>query len=679
MNSECDGNRRAFLQAIVAGTSQGPLAIDGNPHQPPSKPKIQWTVDVEESVRVREALGDTVLAEGEDTVWALSTTDGTVTWKHDTVRGRLKLVGVDDTVVYVKESHRIYAISRSDGSVLWTNEDGNVVTPNSSTIYVTTRSAVKALDAKSGTVRWKTELTEGQLLELGVHESSELVYVGDTEGTVHAVSMEDGTVQWRFETPNGYHVRPISPRELTPNRPIRTAEMIIIWNKREQRVHALSSSGEERWRFETNVESTTFPGTFSADNVLVVRRNTIHSLGYNDGRTRWQYEVDEHLSPHPRTADESVYVNDQDGNVHALRITGGTARWVGTPDIGTGIFVGDVGEGVVTVSNIRGEVAALSDADGELRWRFSTDSELQWFPQTSNGMVYVGTDAGKISALDLHETRGRFPGSLIDPALVGGGIVGGLVLAATYYLARGKKHGEETHTKTTWNDFELLELEDGPTETAYRARAPDGEVVALERFDGVSSGEFAAAIETWLGLDHEGILPVREWGTDPEPWVATAYPEGGRLIDNLDELDRDESVEVVSSVAETVHRAHREGVAHGRLHPGNVLFGDADRDDVLVSDWLGAATRAALPRGYAAPEQDESAEVGVATDVYQLGALGVHVLTGEPPSGPEIDAEGIDEVLVDVLETALATDPGQRYGSALRLRDMVRWAGFQQQ
>lgn len=678
MKHERTADRRTFLQAIVAGTAPEWPAIGGNPHRSPPKPKVHWTVDVEEPVRVREVFGDTILAEGEETAWALSITDGTVAWEFEAEEERPAFVGVSESTAYVKDARGVHAISRSNGSVSWTIEDGNVVALDSSTTYVATRSAVTALDPKSGAVQWVTELPGGDLLDIGVHEPGELVYVGDTRGNVHALSIEEGAVRWQFETPGRHHVRPLSSRELAPNRFVRTAETIVLWNKREHRVHALSRSGEEQWQFVTNSESTTFPGTCGAESVFVVRENAIRALAYDDGRTRWQYEVDGQLSPHPRAAGESVYVTDSDGRVHALGTANGSIRWIGTPDIGSAIFLSEVDEGTVTASNMRGEVAALSDADGERRWSVSTGEEVRWFPQLGNGTVYVGSNAGKIYALDVHETQGGFLGTSVSPTRLGGGIVGGLALGATYYLTRSRRRGEDARTNTTWNDFELLEPGDGPTSERFRARAPDGEVVALERFDGVSRDEFTAAIETWLGLDHEGVLPVREWGTDPEPWVATADPEGGRLADHLDDLDRRAGVEVVSTIAEVVHRAHREGVTHGRLHPGNVLFGDADREEVFVGGWLDAAARADLPRGFAAPEQeDDSGAESVAVDVYQLGALACHVLLGESPSGAEIEVDEGPDDLADVLATARASDPGDRFDSALRFRDVLRWAYFQ--
>jgi pimeloyl-ACP methyl ester carboxylesterase len=93
--------------------------------------------------------------------------------------------------------------------------------------------------------------------------------------------------------------------------------------------------------------------------------------------------------------------------------------------------------------------------------------------------------------------------------------------------------------------------------------------------------------------------------------------------------------------------------------------------------------------GYMAPEQIEGAPAGPASDVFALGALLYHVLTGKPPfAGESIWAvmnatmrhepppvsslkPGIPEALATIVSRALAKNPAARFPSAREMRDAL--------
>ncbi|PSQ46643.1 hypothetical protein BRD15_08680 [Halobacteriales archaeon SW_6_65_15] len=179
----------------------------------------------------------------------------------------------------------------------------------------------------------------------------------------------------------------------------------------------------------------------------------------------------------------------------------------------------------------------------------------------------------------------------------------------------------------------------------------------------IARADFEAAVEKWADLDVPGALAVREWGTDPVQWVATEYATGGDLATKGGDLTVAERARVVATAAETVHRAHREGVTHGQLVPGNVLFAP---DGVRVGDWRLAAELRSPPEGYRPPESgsDSGSAGSEAADAYQLAAMARDLLG---------DDERSDE-LRDVLRRALAADPADRYDSALKFADALRWA-----
>jgi hypothetical protein len=116
--------------------------------------------------------------------------------------------------------------------------------------------------------------------------------------------------------------------------------------------------------------------------------------------------------------------------------------------------------------------------------------------------------------------------------------------------------------------------------------------------------------------------------------------------------------------------AHRRGLIHADLHPGNVLL-DGDTNAYLAD--FGLAARLAEetstpPESYASPEQKRGEELTVATDVFGLGMLAFRLFAGfDPAAGllPSLSDQRSDvPVEVDaVLRRATAEDPASRFGS----------------
>jgi serine/threonine protein kinase len=188
----------------------------------------------------------------------------------------------------------------------------------------------------------------------------------------------------------------------------------------------------------------------------------------------------------------------------------------------------------------------------------------------------------------------------------------------------------------------------GATATVWRVRDLElGRSVALKLLD--VDGADPDLADRFLRegrilgrLVHPNIVPVLAAGDDDgRPYLVMALIEGRTLRERVADgpLRVDEAVDVVAAVAAGLAEAHRSGVIHRDVKPGNIICGD-DGQPRLVDFGIARAsdlttmTRADVVLGtaaYLAPEQALGDELGPATDVYALGCVLFELLTGIQP------------------------------------------------
>jgi WD40 repeat protein/tRNA A-37 threonylcarbamoyl transferase component Bud32 len=166
-----------------------------------------------------------------------------------------------------------------------------------------------------------------------------------------------------------------------------------------------------------------------------------------------------------------------------------------------------------------------------------------------------------------------------------------------------------------------------------------------EGTDAVSRVRFLAEAETVAKLRHPNIVQIYGFGNhDGTPYFEMEYVEGGSLGRRLDGTPwaPEPAARLVAVLARAMAHAHRLGIVHRDLKPANVLLTD-DGTPKIVDFGLAKTLQAdsnltqsgvfvGTP-SYAAPEQLEglARAVGPAADIYALGSLFYHMLTGRPP------------------------------------------------
>lgn len=260
-----------------------------------------------------------------------------------------------------------------------------------------------------------------------------------------------------------------------------------------------------------------------------------------------------------------------------------------------------------------------------------------------------------------------------------------------------------------FGDYELLdEIARGGMGVVYRARQISlDRIVAVKLIlfgayaDEASVRRFRAEAAAAAQLQHPNIVGIHEVGEqDGQQFFSMAYVDGPNLSDYAREepITARHAARSLQTIASAIHYAHEHGIVHRDLKPSNILidptgepcitdFGLAKR---LSSDAELTVTGQVLGSpNYLPPEQASATRgpVGAHTDVYALGAILYHLLTGRPPFAAEtitdtlqqvMDTEPVSPRLLNPsvpkdLETiclkCLEKDPGRRYGSARALTD----------
>ncbi len=254
----------------------------------------------------------------------------------------------------------------------------------------------------------------------------------------------------------------------------------------------------------------------------------------------------------------------------------------------------------------------------------------------------------------------------------------------------------------------LAEIGKGGFATAYRARDPDlGREVALKVLDPLLMRDpawvarFRQEARVIAALDHPRIVPIYEIGqAEGILFIAMKLLDSGSLAGRIARgpLPWADVVRLTGEIAEGLDCAHARGVLHRDLKPANVLL-DADGHAVLtdfgfarlVADHsLSVSVSGGIvgTPAYIAPEVWDGEAPGKPADLYALGcivyemAAGVQPFTGattpavmrahfRPLVLPAAWPEGTPPGLGDVLRTALAQAPADRYASAGELAEAL--------
>src|SRR5665213_2420465 len=216
---------------------------------------------------------------------------------------------------------------------------------------------------------------------------------------------------------------------------------------------------------------------------------------------------------------------------------------------------------------------------------------------------------------------------------------------------------------------------------------------------------FRREAQAAANLSHPNIVPVFDWGEDNGTYFIVMEFVDGRALSSIlrtaGPLHPDRAAEIAADVAGALAYAHRHGVVHRDVKPGNVLI--TEEGTIKVTDFgiaravnteesltqtgavMGTAT-------YFSPEQAEGMGVDSRSDIYSLGVVIFEMVTGRPPflgdtpvavaskhvrehpPAPREVNPGVPPDLEAIILKCLAKSPDHRYATGDDLRvDLLRF------
>jgi len=225
-----------------------------------------------------------------------------------------------------------------------------------------------------------------------------------------------------------------------------------------------------------------------------------------------------------------------------------------------------------------------------------------------------------------------------------------------------------------------------PQGPLYEAEDPDGRRVVVLIVPPLAPGQDPAGVRSLrlaAKLRHPNVAAVHALGEleDGSTYVVLEEPVGDPLLSLLSErpaLPIGEALELILQVVSGLEAVHQVGFIHGNVSPDTILVTRAPfgKSQVKLVGFhpdtdLQHATRlepSAAP--YASPERLEGSLPDVRYDVFSVGAVLHHLLTGSPPGeGPGV--ANVPRIARPVLEKALAPIPAARFQRMSELRDAL--------
>lgn len=301
---------------------------------------------------------------------------------------------------------------------------------------------------------WRYEVPQGSFEATPVIVD-QVVFLGDLDGTLHAIDLQSGQAKWTTKIESGFSASPAY-----------SAGRVLLGDY-DGKMHCVDAqTGKSLWTFDTKAEINSSV-SFHADHVLFGSQDaTLYCLTLAEGQLVWKQSLQDQIRCSPTIVAERCFVAGCDGALHIINVnTGepgpsvpinaptGVTPAVQGDHVYFGTEAGDVfavdwrqaksiwtfadaksGQPIRSCPAVRNDllvigsrskkVYALETATGKLNWTFPTRSRVDSSPVIVGPHVYFGSGDGRLYGLNLAD------GSKHWEYEAGGGFTGGPAVAA---------------------------------------------------------------------------------------------------------------------------------------------------------------------------------------------------------------------------------------------------------
>jgi adenylate cyclase len=264
------------------------------------------------------------------------------------------------------------------------------------------------------------------------------------------------------------------------------------------------------------------------------------------------------------------------------------------------------------------------------------------------------------------------------------------------------KRAEAMHDKKFLGPYRLIEkIGAGNMGTVYKGYDDqlDREVAIKVLFPSVRKDiikTIAEEAKVLAKLNHSNIVQIYSAGEEDDiGFLAMEFVDGvnlRELINTEGALSVGDALDSIIQTSRGLNAAHKQGIVHRDIKPANLLTNT--HDVVKITDF-GLAVEAVLGQDedgriagtfqYVSPEQSQGKKVDSRSDIYSLGITFYHLLAGVPPFNADsiaglawhhadselpigpLEAKGIPDSLITVIQKMTAKSPQERYSDYLEL------------
>jgi len=173
---------------------------------------------------------------------------------------------------------------------------------------------------------------------------------------------------------------------------------------------------------------------------------------------------------------------------------------------------------------------------------------------------------------------------------------------------------------------------------------------------------FLRELNNWVSLDHKNIVKIYHYNILPVPYIEMEWCDSC-LADLEKPVQFNLALYYIQGIAEGLHYAHQNNIAHFDLKPQNILL----KEDIpKITDWglsrlltKHGTTTLGISLPFAAPEQFSTkyGEKDAKTDIWQLGVLFYHLLTNSVPfTGKDFAEYGNNITTTNIKKMILEDD-----------------------